>query len=208
MTSDHDSEVMDPRARELVVNRAVGIVGATGALDAVRTILTELPRDFRAPLLVVVSLPSDYVDPWATRLASNTKLAVTAAKEGQVLESGKVYLSGFEPRLFIEKGRLCFVQREPGVHDTMDFLLSSMARELGPGAVAVVLSGMGDDGAKGVKRIRDAGGYTIAQDRATSLIYAKAQFAVRLDAVCESLPLEGIAPRLVELVTTPATRPT
>jgi two-component system chemotaxis response regulator CheB len=82
----------------------------------------------------------------------------------------------------------------------MDLLFRSMAREQGPGAVAVVLTGMGSDGAAGMKEVRDAGGYTIAQDEATSRVYVKARLAVQLDAVCESLSLERIAPRLVELV--------
>jgi chemotaxis response regulator CheB len=83
---------------------------------------------------------------------------------------------------------------------TMDLLFGSMAREQGSGAVAVILTGMGADGAAGMKKVREAGGYTIAQDWATSVVYSKARFAVKLDAVCESLPLEQIAPRLLELV--------
>jgi two-component system chemotaxis response regulator CheB len=89
----------------------------------------------------------------------------------------------------------------------MDLLFRSMVREQGPGAVAVVLTGMGSDGAAGMKEVRDAGGYTIAQDQATSLVDLKARYAVQLDAVSESLPLERIAPRVLELVASSSTRP-
>jgi two-component system, chemotaxis family, protein-glutamate methylesterase/glutaminase len=77
-----------------------------------------------------------------------------------------------------------------------------MARDVGPGALAVILTGMGDDGSEGMKEVRDAGGYTIVQDSATSAVYGTAKLAVQLNAACESLPILEIAPRLLELIAT------
>ncbi len=81
-------------------------------------------------------------------------------------------------------------------------LFRSMARDVGSGALAVILTGMGSDGAEGMKEVHDAGGYTIVQDRSTSVVYGTADFGVQLNAVCESLPIHEIAPRLVNLVAT------
>ncbi len=80
-------------------------------------------------------------------------------------------------------------------------LLASMARSLGPEGLGVLLTGMGEDGAQGLLKIRDSGGYTIAEDASTAVIYGMPAAAVQLGGVCESLPLTEIAPRLLELVT-------
>jgi two-component system chemotaxis response regulator CheB len=185
----------------------VGIVGASGVLQAIPAILSMLPQDFPAPVLVVVAMPDEFVSPFASRLAEKCRLPVARAEEGRMPESGNVYVAGTDRLLLVEQGRLRIAQRESRLDNTMDLLFRSMAREQGPGAIAVVLTGMGSDGATGMKEVRDAGGYTIAQDQATSLIYSKARFAVQLDAVCESLPLERIAPRLLELVASSPSRP-
>ena len=184
----------------------VGIVGASGSLQAMPTILSMLPHDFPAPVVVIMAMPDKNVSSFASRLAEKSGLPVATAEEGQPPEAGNVYAAGTDRLLLIEQGRLRFARRESQVYNTMDLLFRSMAREHGPGAVAVVLTGMGSDGAAGMKEVRDAGGYTIAQDQATSLVYLKARLAVQLDAVCESLPLERIAPRLLELVAPNPTR--
>jgi two-component system chemotaxis response regulator CheB len=147
-------------------------------------------------------MPRDFVQPFAARLAGNTRLSVNAAEEGQVPESGNVYVSEGEPHLLIDQGRLRFSQPQPGVYNTMDLLFGSMARELGSGAIAVILTRMGPDGAAGMKEVRDAGGRTIAQDEATSLVPSKPLFAIRSGAAGDVLPLQAIAPRLLDLVAT------
>jgi len=75
-----------------------------------------------------------------------------------------------------------------------------MARSLGAAALGVLLTGMGEDGAAGLQDIRDRGGYTVAEDESTAVVYGMPAAAVRLGGVCESLPLYEIAPRIVELV--------
>ena len=75
-----------------------------------------------------------------------------------------------------------------------------MARELGSSALGVVLTGMGDDGASGLLAIRESGGYTIAEDESTAVVYGMPRAAVRIGAVCESLPLPAIASRVLDLV--------
>lgn len=183
--------------------RIVGIVAATGGPDAIRIILGSLPQAFPAPIIFVMSMPPKFVDHFVAALNTHSRLPVVRAENGVVAEPGVVFVapdSSDAPQLLVRQGRLQFVDRAPGLWNAMDSLFSSMARDLGPRAVAVILDGMGSDGARGAKEIRDAGGYTIAQDRWTSLVYGKPRFAVELGAVCESLPVAAISLRLVELV--------
>jgi two-component system chemotaxis response regulator CheB len=83
-----------------------------------------------------------------------------------------------------------------------DALFRSIALDQGSGALAVILTGMGEDGAEGRRKVRDAGGYTIVQDESTSVVYGTGRAAERLDAFCESLQIQEIAPRLCALVST------
>ena len=146
-------------------------------------------------------MPDCNVNDFVSRISDKSSLLVIAAEDGQVPEPGKVYVAGTERYLLIEQGRFRFSERAaPTNDDVMDVLFRSMAQELGMGAVAVVLTGMGADGADGMKSVRESGGYTIAEDEPTSLVYTKPRFVVRINAVRESLPLQGIAPRLFELV--------
>jgi two-component system chemotaxis response regulator CheB len=178
----------------------IGIVAATGGPQALAEILAGLPRDFALPILVVQSMPDQNLGSFIAWLAEKCLIPVTAAVDGQEPEPGKVYLAGTDRNLLIEKGKLRLIEREDRIYNSKDVLFRSMARDLGAEAIAVVLTGMGSDGAQGMKEVRDAGGYTIAQDKSTSLVYSTPRFAVEIDAACESLPLKEIAPRLLTLV--------
>ncbi len=96
--------------------------------------------------------------------------------------------------------RLIGMVSASGGIQSLKVILGGLPRERVCSAVAVILPGMGADGALGMKEVRDAGGYTIVQDRANSIIYGPAEVAVRLNALCESLPVQEIAPRLISLV--------
>lgn len=186
----------------------IGIVAASGGREAIMEILSGLPHGFAVPILVIFSMPDSSVSSFVAWLSENCVIPVTVAEDGQVPEPGRVYVAGgHERNLFIERGRLRLVERERSIYDPRDVLFRSMARELGPGAIAVILTGMGHDGPQGMKEVRDAGGYTIAQDESTSLIYATPRFAVEMNAACESLPIQEIGPRLVALVAPGPTGP-
>jgi two-component system chemotaxis response regulator CheB len=176
----------------------IGIVAATGGPQALVEILGGLPRELALPILIVMSMPPDFLKGWVAWLDERCLLKVTAAEDGDVPEPGHVYVASGDPRLVIVQG---YLRLQPSGSDLQpkNMLFHSMARDLGPGAVAVILTGMGSDGAEGMKAVRDAGGYTIAQDEATSIVYGTPRSAVKIDAACESLPLKEIAPRLLAL---------
>ena len=177
----------------------VVMVGATGAQDAVPIILSGLPNTFALPVLVVISMPEQNVPLFARHFERTSRLPIVIAEDGQVPQPGTVSLAGTDRRLLLERGRLRFVERESMRHDTMATLFRTMARELGAGAIAVVLSGLGEHCEEGLRSIREAGGYTMAQDEPTSVIYGMGRRAVESGAVCESRPLQEIAPWLASL---------
>lgn len=189
---------MDQPSQEPGACRMVGLVAATGGPGALMEILAGLPRDFPLPILVVVGMHVDYLRNFVAVLDEKSPLKVGVATEGDRPRPGRVYVGSGDPDLLIVQGRL---RLQPGGSDyrPKDALFRSMAQDLGSGAIAVVLTGLGRDGTQGLKEVRDAGGFTIAQDEATSVVYAAPRFAVENNAVCEVLPLNEIAPKLLTL---------
>jgi two-component system chemotaxis response regulator CheB len=199
---------MNQPSRQLGTPCLVGIVAATGGPQALREILSGLPSNFPVPILVVQSIHPDYLGELVERLNDRCLLEVVAAEDGQVPEPGKVYVASGDPCLLVVQHRLRLERPEPRSNfHYKSALFRSMAEDQGSGAVAVILTGMGTDGAEGMKAVRDAGGYTIVQDEHTSVVFVTAEHAIRLNAACESLPLQEIGPRLVALAAGGAPNP-
>jgi two-component system, chemotaxis family, protein-glutamate methylesterase/glutaminase len=180
----------------------LGIAASTGGPSALIQLLGELGADFPLPILLVQHMTANFVDGFAAWLNSVCPFAVTVARHGSIPEAGALYLAPAERHLRLDAGRLrvdsgdqVSFQRPSGT-----VLFRSMARDLGSHALAVLLTGMGDDGASGLLDIRKSGGFTIAEDESTAVVYGMPAAAVRLGAVCESLPLPAIAGRVLELV--------
>jgi two-component system chemotaxis response regulator CheB len=194
---------MDLPSRQPSKTRLIGIVASTGGPQALVEILGGLPANFPVPILVIQSIHPDYLLKLVVRLNDACQLQVIAAQDGQVPEPGRVYVTSDDPGLLVVQHRLRLERGEPlSNRDSKSALFRSMTRDQGSGAAAVILTGMGTDGAEGMKEVRDAGGYTIVQDSSTSVVYGPANVAVRLNAACESLPLQEIAPRLLSLTAT------
>jgi two-component system chemotaxis response regulator CheB len=164
------------------------------------TLLNGLGADFPLPILLVQHITPSFTAGFATWLGGVSGFRVVVAHEGQPVEPGCVYLAPAEthieltwPRVRLSKGPLVDGQRPSGT-----LLLSSVARELGRRGIGVVLTGMGEDGARGLKAVRDAGGYTFAEDRSTAVVYGMPAAAARLGAAVEELPLPLIGARIRE----------
>jgi two-component system, chemotaxis family, protein-glutamate methylesterase/glutaminase len=198
---------MDQPTREPGTVRLIGIVSASGGFQALPEILGSLPREFPVPILVLQKMLPDHLKHLADLLGEKCLLQVTVPEDGQVPEPGMVYVASPDLGMVVAQDRLRLERGDPGCKRmAANALFRSMARDVGSGALAVILTGLPSDGAEGMRDVRDAGGYTIVQDEATSVVYVTAKFAVQLNAACESLPLPEIAPRLVELVSHPAQR--
>jgi chemotaxis response regulator CheB len=142
-------------------------------------------------------------------LSDQTGLRVRVAKDGDRLVHGGVFMAGTSDHLVLEGTEYLRYSKTPLHHayrPSIDVLFESVSRHWRGKAVGVLLTGMGKDGARGLKLLRDRGHHTIAQDEATSSVYGMPKAAVALDAAVDILPMGRIAPRLVDLISSMAAR--
>jgi two-component system chemotaxis response regulator CheB len=181
----------------------VALAASAGGLAALMQVLTPLPACFPAPVLLVLHLDPNHSSIVAALLDRRTALRVVEAREGDLLEPGVAYVGPPARHLTVGEDRrlrLTDTARVHFVRPAADELFLSVARAYGPAAIGVVCTGTGGDGSKGLAAIRSAGGFTIAQDEATSNHFGMPGAAINAGAVSLVLPLGGIAPKLLELV--------
>jgi two-component system chemotaxis response regulator CheB len=181
--------------------RALGIVASTGGPNAVLNVLQSLGADCPLPILLVQHITPSFLAGFCVWLADMCPFEVVIASNGQVALSGHVYVSPAEHHIAFDNGCVRITDGPPvsGQRPSGTILLRSLAQSLGNRAIGVILTGMGDDGAEGMRAIHDAGGYTIAEDESTAVVYGMPAVAMRLGGVTEQLPLPRIGPRLREI---------
>jgi len=181
--------------------RALGIVSSTGGPNALTQVLGGLGPGFPLPILAVQHIASSFLEGFAAWLASVCPFSVQIVRERTLLTPGKIYLAAQDYHLLAENGSVRLDRGNPvcAQRPSGTVLFESMAAAFGSQAMGVLLTGMGDDGAEGLLRVRQSGGYTIAEDESTAIVYGMPAEAVRLGGVSESLPLPAIAPRILEL---------
>lgn len=181
--------------------RMLGIVTSTGGPNALPLLLAGLGSDFPLPILLVQHITGSFLEGFASWLESACPFSVAVVRDDVIPVPGTVYVAAQDRHLRLEGGVLQVDAGDPvcAQRPSGTVLFESMARTLGFGSLGVLLTGMGDDGAAGLLQVRQRGGYTIAEDESTAVVYGMPAEAVRLGAVCESLPLPAIAPRIVEL---------
>jgi len=179
----------------------LGIVSSTGGPNALVQILGGLGEDFPLPILLVQHITSSFLEGFASWLDSVCPFSVEIVTSRTAPARGKVYIASPDRHLRAERGYLQVDAGDPicAQRPSGTVLFQSMANTYGSGALAALLTGMGNDGAEGLLRVRQCGGHTIAEDESTAVVYGMPAEAVRLGAVAESLPLPAIAPRLLEL---------
>lgn len=179
----------------------LGIVSSTGGPNALAHLLAGLGSDFPLPIVLVQHITGSFLDGFAAWLGNISPFSVEIVKSRLAPSRGMVYLAPRDRHLRVEGGYICVSGSDPvcAQRPSGTVLFESMAQALGPKALGVLLTGMGEDGAKGLLEIRKAGGYTIAEDESTAVVYGMPAEAVRIGGVCESLPLPSIAGRIVDL---------
>lgn len=178
----------------------VAVCASTGGPLALAKVLADLPASFRLPILVVQHMANGFLDGLIDWLGTRTALSVRVARDDAPLRQG-VWFAPEGAHLVVDGRRHTVFDADSiaGYHrPAADMLFTSLAASVGPGAVGVVLTGMGSDGADGTAAVRAAGGLTIAQDRETSAIFGMPRAAADQGAEL-ILPLSQIGPRLVEL---------
>jgi two-component system chemotaxis response regulator CheB len=185
-------------------NIAIVAIGAsTGGPQVLQAIVSKLPADFPVPILVVQHIAAGFADGFVDWLAQSTHLPVKLAEQGELARPGTVYVAPDGVHLKAgPNGRLLLGHDLPenGLRPSVALLFRSVAEHYGPRTVAVLLSGMGKDGAAELKDLRERGATTIAQNRASSVVHGMPGEAIRLGAASYVLSPEEIAPTLVEVV--------
>jgi len=179
------------------------VIGAsTGGPRVVNEVLSSLPSDLRAAVLVVQHIAQGFSAGMAEWLANASRLPVRLAVEGQPIRVGEVLIAPDTCDLLITSKRTIHLSDNPLLiqRPSIDISMQAAAEVFGARAIGVLLTGMGRDGAYGMLTIKRSSGYTIAQDEATSTIFGMPRAAIQLGAALEVLPAAHIAPRLAELI--------
>lgn len=209
--SDVRGRAMRVKVPQLPIKTAAGaaegaliaIGASTGGVEAIQQVLSRLPVDC-PPILIVQHMPSHFTARFAQRLNELFPLKIVEASDRLPLHQGEAYIAPGGSHLRIEKssGQLkCRVTQDETVNGhrpSVDALFHSVARVAGAKAVGALLTGMGRDGAAGLKAMHSAGAFTVGQSQDSALVYGMPRAAVELGAVSEEAKVEDIAGRLVK----------
>jgi two-component system chemotaxis response regulator CheB len=181
--------------------RAVGLVASTGGPAALARVLKDLPPSFPMPLFVVQHMGAPFMAGFANWLGTVSPLPVRLGEAGLVPQPGTVYVAPGDRHMLVEGGtiRLSDDPLVCGQRPSGEELFRSMARAYGPAGIGVLLTGMGEDGARGLVDMHKVGAYTIAEHASTAVIHSMPGTAVRLGGAVEELPLDRVAGRLLQL---------
>ena len=194
-------------SRPLAVSQyqCVAIGTSTGGPVALSHVVPRLPANFPLPVLIVQHMPMGFTRPLADRLNSQSKIAVHEAVNGMILEAGTA--------LIVPSGKQVALRRTGGetevrlVDDdgsslhvpSVDVMTAQVAQAFGRAALAVILTGMGQDGVRGLRDVKERGGYVLGQNEATCVVYGMPRAAAKEGLVDREAPLDEIAPILCEL---------
>jgi two-component system chemotaxis response regulator CheB len=187
----------------LSTEKIIFIGASTGGTEATKDVLVNLPADCPA-VMITQHMPPGFTTSYAARLDSLCRIRVAEARDGERVLPGHAYLAPGGRHLSVERSGANYLARvtdgdpvnrhKPSV----EVLFESAARVVGPNALGVMLTGMGADGAKAMRAMREAGSYNIAQDEASCVVFGMPKEAIAHGAAHEVLPLMQIAGRLLE----------
>ena len=185
-------------------DQIVAIGASTGGTEAIREVLVRMPPD--APGIVITQhIPKAFSGAFATRMNSVSPLTVCEARDGQQILPGHVFIAPGDQHLLVVRDGAqyrCRLNDGPPVQrhkPSVDVLFRSVAQNAGPNAIGVMLTGMGRDGAEGMKEMREAGGACIAQDEASSVVWGMPGAAHEIGAAESLHPLAAIAGKVMQL---------
>jgi two-component system chemotaxis response regulator CheB len=186
--------------------RVVAIGASTGGPQAIQQLLAALPGDLPAGFVVAQHMPESFTATFAERLAATTRFSVQEAAEGDLVAAGRVLVAPGGRHLEVRRdaeGMLRASVLAPSRSEvarpcpSVDRLLVSVARAVGPRACGIVLTGMGQDGREGIPAVKRAGGLTLAESQETAVVYGMPQAAAESGALDALLPLDQLAARIV-----------
>ena len=205
-----DAAAPNPVGR-LSTEKIVFIGASTGGTEATREVLVRLPADAPA-VMITQHMPPGFTRSYAARLESLCRIRVAEARDGERVLTGHAYIAPGGLHLSVERSGANYIARvrdgEPvNRHKpSVDVLFQSAARVVGPNAIGVMLTGMGADGARAMKAMRDAGSYNYVQDEASCVVFGMPREAIAHGAAHEVLPVTQIAGKLIERLRSTAGR--
>ena len=204
LTADVVLEKSASHAMIQTTERIVAVGASTGGTEALRVFLEALPAD--APGTVIVQhMPEKFTAQFAARLNTLCRVTVKEAADGDTILRGQALIAPGNRHLLVKRsGARYYVEIKDGPlvcrhRPSVDVLFRSTARYAGKNAVGVILTGMGDDGARGMLEMHEAGAYNIAQDEASSVVFGMPAEAIKAGGVDQVLPLDRIASEVVRL---------
>ncbi|SEI60515.1 two-component system, chemotaxis family, response regulator CheB [Allopseudospirillum japonicum] len=178
------------------------LVGAsTGGTEALKALLSALPADM-PPILIVQHMPAAFTGPFAQRLDKHSQLTVKEAQDNELIRAGHAYVAPGHSHLRLRRhGQQFYTQLEQSEpvnrhRPSVDVLFHSGAELLGKKSAAILMTGMGKDGAKGMLALREAGAFTLAEDESTCVVFGMPKEAIALGGACLIKPLPELAPSL------------
>jgi two-component system chemotaxis response regulator CheB len=183
--------------------KLVAIGASTGGPPAFQQILPQFPSNFHLPILCIQHISAGFIENMVSWLGSCTNLKVKLMEDYEQAKPGFIYFPKEDSHMIINRDLTLTSNKNPphkGHRPAVNETFASIANQLGDKCIAALLTGMGDDGAEGMKAIKMAGGYTIGQDEASSVVYGMPRVAFEIGGCSEQLPLDKIVPRIITKV--------
>ncbi|MDD5773200.1 MAG: chemotaxis-specific protein-glutamate methyltransferase CheB [bacterium] len=183
--------------------KAVAIASSTGGPGALRKIIPLLPKDFPVGIIIVQHISQGFIGGLVDWLQKLSRIKIRVARENDIITPGEVLFSPDTCHIILdEKGRIKFENSPPvgGVRPSADILFPSVAKYYGSSLVGVIMTGMGDDGARGMEVIKKSGGGTIAQDEDSCVVFGMPKAAIDRKIIDKVVPLHMIPETIIKLL--------
>lgn len=196
LTQTKKKFIQKAQRKTLVSEKVIAIASSTGGPKALSILLAELPENLPYPVVVAQHMTDGFISGLVEHLNSVSGLTVKEGVDLEILTPGTVYLSPTGKHMIINRQkRIGFLEKKEGdlYSPSCNILLSSIADVYGADAIGIILTGMGDDGASGIRKIKDNGGVTIAQDEASSVVFGMPKVAIESGCIDKVLSISEIS---------------
>jgi len=199
----HPDEVLKSTPAMLPGSKVIGIGSSTGGVESLLTVFKGLKNNL-PPIIMTQHIPYGFSNSFAQRLNTYSDLVVAEAKDGMILQKGHAYLAPGNQHLTLEKKgsdyiiKLLDTVKVSRHKPSVDIMFRSLNNIVGGGAMAVMMTGMGDDGSIGMKELHDNGAYTVAQDEASCVVFGMPKQAIAAGAVKDICSLNEIAAYIID----------
>ena len=204
-TENKPLAAIESKALAATTNKIIAIGASTGGTEALKKVLTRLPRNFPG-VVVVQHMPARFTTSFAQRLDELCLMSVAEAKDGDTVTNGRILIAPGNYHMLLKRSGARYyveVKTGPFVHyqrPAVDVLFKSVARYAGANALGVILTGMGKDGAQGMLDMKKAGSINIAQDEKSCVVFGMPKEAINLEAVDHVQDIHSIAGKAVSLL--------